>query len=63
MTLHTGWFDKANDNIKGEYIEKCDNLYNQDHNTSMYPGKKWSVILTRKSEPIQTPTTTPGSNP
>lgn len=63
MTLHTGWFGKANDNITGEYIEECDNLYNQDHNTSMFPGKKWSVILTRKGETVPTPTTTPTSTP
>jgi hypothetical protein len=63
MTLHTGWFGKANDKIIGEYIEECDNLYKQNHNTSMFPGKKWSFILTRKVETIPTPTTTPSSNP
>lgn len=63
MTLHTSWLGKAHDQIKGEYTEECDNLYKQDQNTSMFPGKKWPVTLTRKSETIPAPTTTPASSP
>lgn len=63
MTLHTSWFGKAHDEIKGEYIEECDNLYKQDQSTSMFPGKKWPVTLTRKGETIPVPTATPAGNP